>query len=552
MSFNPLQGATWRGALFAILLAMPAVSSQAPVFYPDDPIAVDDDMSLDASKVGRVEDSNAYDFVANTFADLGERHDVRARNVNTIDEVPDSSWFVNRIGRAGLSTAQLVRGPDRYESLSLDGWKVSGPKGSGLQPGFRMTDPSGHLYQIEFDPPTNPEMATGAEIIGTAFYHAFGYNTVEVYVAELDPEAIEILPTARIMDPLIGERRRMTRRDVDDVLRRGARLANGRYRVLASRFAEGTPLGNFRYYGTRPDDPNDIIPHEDRRELRAARVFGAWLNHDDSRGVNSLDMLHTDGSRKFVKHYMFDFGSIMGSGTVFAQRHRAGNEYILEWAPGWRTLATLGLYTRDWMHIDYPDVPSSVGRFEAQSFDPARWRPEYPNTAFDNMRADDAFWAARIVSRFTPADIRAIVEKARYSDPLATEYVTATLAERRQRVLRTWLTAVTPVVDVALSADGELTFRNAAVESGVASPVERYHVRWSRFDNATGSATGTVDGTATVPRLTAPSQVLAGAQFVQVDIAAQHPQFPAWSAPVTAHFRREGAGWALVGLVRLK
>ena len=57
------------------------------------------------------------------------------------------------------------------------------------------------------------------------------------------------------------------------------------------------------------------------------------------------------------------------------------------------TLATLGLYTRDWMHIDYPDVPSSVGRFEAQSFDPVRWRPEYPNTAFDNMRADDAFWA---------------------------------------------------------------------------------------------------------------------------------------------------------------
>ena len=552
MSFNPLRRVQRQGAVLALVLAIQPLASQTPVFYPDDPIAVDDDMSLDASKVARVEDSNAYDFVANTFANLGERHDVRARNINTIDEVPDSSWFVNRIGRAKPSTAELVRGPDRLESLSLDGWKVSGAKGSGLQPGFRMTDPSGQLYQIEFDPPSNPELATGAEIIGTAFYYAFGYNTVEVYVAELDPEKIEFLPTARITDPLIRKRRQMTRRDIDDVLRRAARMPNGRYRVLASRFAEGTPLGNFRYYGTRPDDPNDIIPHEDRRELRAARVFGAWLNHDDSRGVNSLDMLHTDGSRKFVKHYMFDFGSIMGSGTVFAQRHRAGNEYILEWAPGWRTLATLGLYTRDWMHIDYPDVPSSVGRFEAQSFDPLRWRPEYPNTAFDNMRPDDAFWAARIVSRFAPADIRAIVEKARYSDPRATAYVAATLVERQQRVLRTWLTAVNPVVDVALSADGELTFRNAAVESGVASAAERYHVRWSRFDNATGSATGTVDGTATGPRLTAPSQVLAGAQFVQVDIAAQHPQFPAWSAPVTAHFRREESGWALVGFVRLK
>ena len=126
-------------------------------------------------------------------------------------------------------------------------------------------------------------------------------------------------------------------------------------------------------------------------------MFGAWLNHDDSRGVNSLDMLQTDGARRYVKHYMFDFGSIMGSGTIFAQRHRAGNEYIVDWAPGWLTLATLGLYTRDWLHIDYPDVPPSVGRFEAKSFDPVTWRPEYPNTAFDNMRADDAFWAARIV-----------------------------------------------------------------------------------------------------------------------------------------------------------
>jgi hypothetical protein len=552
MSFNPLPRMRRPAAVLALVVAIQPLASQAPVFYPDDPIAVDDDMSLDASKVARIEDSNAYDFVANTFVDLGERHDVRARNINTIDEVPDSSWFVNRIGREMPSTAELVRGPDRLESLSLDGWKVSGAKSSGLQPGFRMTDPSGQLYQIEFDPPSNPELATGAEVIGTAFYHAFGYNTVEVYVAELDPEKIEILPTARITDPLLGGRRPMTRRDIDDVLRRAARLPNGRYRVLASRFAEGAPLGNFRYYGTRPDDPNDIVPHEDRRELRAARVFGAWLNHDDSRGVNSLDMLHTDGGRKFVKHYMFDFGSIMGSGTVFSQRHRAGNEYILEWAPGWRTLATLGLYTRHWMHIDYPDVPPSVGRFEAQSFDPLRWRPEYPNTAFDNMRADDAFWAARIVSRFSEAGIRAVVSKARYSDPRATEYVAATLVERRNRVLKTWLTAINPVVDVALSETGELTFSNAAVDAAVAAPPQGYRVRWARFDNATGAAIGAVDATTTVARVQAPPDVIAGAAFVQVDIAAQHAEFPAWNSPVAVHFRRAARGWSLVGLTRLK
>jgi hypothetical protein len=537
-------------ALLALFFTVQPLSSQLPTFYPDDPIWIDDDMSLDASKVQAVEDSNGYDFIVNTFSSPGVRHDVRAQNVNTIGEVPDSSWFVNRMGRRVLSTTELVRGPDRFESISLDGWKVSGGKSTGLQPGFRMTDPSGHLYQIEFDPPSNPEMATGAEIIGTAFYHAFGYNTVDVYLAELDPEKIELAPNARILDPLIGKRRELTRRDVDDVLRRAARRADGRYRVLVSRFADGTPLGNFRYYGTRPDDPNDIVPHEDRRELRAARVFGAWLNHDDSRGVNSLDMLHTEGARRYVKHYMFDFGSIMGSGTVFAQRHRAGNEYIVEWPEGWLTLATLGFYTREWLHIDYPDVPASVGRFEASAFDPASWRPEYPNSAFDNMRADDAFWAARIVSSFRDADIRAIVSKARYSDPRATDYIAATLIERRNRVLKAWLMAVNPLVDFELSDAGVLTFGNAAVAAGMATPATSHRVRFARFDNATGSTSGETEMTTNDARVAAPPEVLTS-QFVRADIVSVHPQFAAWSTPVTVHFRREAGKWSLVGVSRL-
>jgi hypothetical protein len=394
-------------------------------------------------------------------------------------------------------------------------------------------------------------MATGAEIVGTAFYYALGYNTVDVYLAELDPATLEIAPTARISDPLVGGRRRMTRRDVDDVLRRSARLPNGHYRVLVSRFAEGAPLGNFRYYGTRSDDPNDLVPHEDRRELRGARVFGAWLNHDDSRGVNSLDMLQSDGGHRYVKHYMFDFGSIMGSGTVFPQRHRAGNEYILEWKPGWLTLATLGVYTRHWMHIDYPHVPASVGRFEAASFDPAAWRPEYPNPAFDNMRGDDAFWAARLVAKFNDADIRAVVQKARYSDPHATDYIAATLIERRRRVLAKWLTGINPLVDFELNSDGALTFGNAAVVAGVASAPPRHHLRWSRFDNATGATGDPIETETADTRIVAPAPLLTRSDLLQVEISADHPQFPTWRTPVTVHFRRDERNWKLVGVRRL-
>src|SRR5262245_31121538 len=490
------------------LLAETTPKSAEPSFYPDDPIWSDDDTTRDASKVVAVDDSGGYDFLVNTFGHAASTANVRAMNVNTIDEVPDSSWFVNRIGQYEMSLDELRRGADRVQTISLDGWLVAGGKEGGITPGFRMTDPSGDTYEIKFDPPANPEMSSGAEIISADFYHAFGYNTVDGYLAELDPDRVEIAETAKIYDPLSGKKRRLERRDVDNVLRRAARQPNGKYRVLASRFADGKPLGNFRYYRTRPDDPNDLVPHEHRRELRGARVFGAWLNHVDSRGVNSLDMLVDEYGRKYIKHYMFDFGATLGSGSLSGQAPRVGSEYIFEQKPGWLTLATLGLYTRPWMHIDYPAVPPAVGRLETEAFDPAGWKPEYPNPAFDNMRPDDAFWAARIVAKFSNDAIRVIVDKARFSDPRATDFLTGAIIKRRDKVLATWLTAINPLVDFALSDRGELTFANAAEQAGVASAATDYRIEWARFDNSNGKATEISQMTTLQPKAQAPAALM--------------------------------------------
>jgi hypothetical protein len=542
------------GFVLAVALAVAIGSgawSAGPHFYPDDPLWSDDDRAFDASKVVAVEDTNGYDFIVNTFGDRGERRDVRALNVNTVDEVPDSSWFTNRIGRHQTTVADVVNGPDQFKQISLEGWVVSGGKGSGVQPGFRMTDPGGRLYQVEVDPPSNPELASSAEIIGTAFYHAIGFNTVEVYLAEIDRPTLVLAERATIRDPLNGRRRAMKKYDLDTVFERAARLPNGRYRVIVSRFASGKPLGNFRYHGTRPDDPNDIVPHEHRRELRGAKVFGAWLNHDDSRGINSLDMLETTGGRAWVKHYMFDFGSILGSGTVYAQRHRPGNEYIFEQRPGWLTLVTLGGYVRPWMLIDYPDVPPSVGRFEAKSFDPLQWKPEYPNSAFENMRPDDAFWAARIVSRFTDEMVGAVVRKAQYSDPAATRYMTDTLIERRNKVVAAWLNQVCPAVDPVLGRDGAFSFANAAVAAGAAGAADAYTLQWFGFDNTTGTRTPAgAPQTATETSGRAPAGLLDSGDYVGVEVTAAHPQHRGWSRPSVFFFRRDVPGWTLVGVER--
>jgi hypothetical protein len=203
------------------------------------------------------------------------------------------------------------------------------------------------------------------------------------------------------------------------------------------------------------------------------------------------------------------------------------------------------------MLIDYPDVPKSIGRFEADAFDPLKWKPEYPNAAFDNMRPDDAFWAARIVSRFTDDMIRGVVGKAQYSDAPATEFMTQALIKRRDKVVAAWLNQVCPVVDPVLGADGGLTFANAAVTARAATAPESYQLQWFRFDNASDTRTPAGEAqTATSAAARAPAGLLDSGDYVGVAITARHPQQAGWAKPSVFFFRRGASGWTLVGVER--
>ena len=230
---------------------------------------------------------------------------------------------------------------------------------------------------------------------------------------------------------------------------------------------------------------------------------------------------------------------------------RAGNEYILEWAPALKTLATLGLYVRPWITVDYWEEAKSVGRFEADFFDPIAWRPEYPNPAFDNMRPDDAFWAARLVARFCDEAIRAIVAQGAlqragrrrahrdHADQTARQGP-ARLADRRQSGRR-----------AAAQRRGRLTFENAAVTARAASAPTGYVLSWSRFDNATAGKVGdSIETRVTEPEAEAPRQLMDGADYISVAVQTLHPDHPDWRLPVTFTFRRTAGGWHAVGLER--
>ena len=175
---------------------------------------------------------------------------------------------------------------------------MSGGKSTGVQPGFRMTDPSRADLS---DRGGSAVESRAGERGGDHRHRVLSRDRVSARSRSISPRSIAttlvIADSATMRDPLNGKRRRVRKPIWTLVFERAARQPNGRYRVLVSRFARRRPIGNFRYYGTRPDDPNDIVAHEHRRELRGARVFGAWLNHDDSRGINSLDMLETADGR---------------------------------------------------------------------------------------------------------------------------------------------------------------------------------------------------------------------------------------------------------------
>ena len=129
------------------------------------------------------------------------------------------------------------------------------------------------------------------------------------------------------------------------------------------------------------------------------------------------------------------------------------------------------------------EICPSVGRFSADRFDPARWKPEVPNPAFLRARADDLFWGARRVMAFTDEMIGAAVASASYSDERAARHVTETLIARRDLIGRAWLTGVNPIVDP--SFDGKvLSFRNAAVDAGSAAPPTGLPRHVDSFDNA--------------------------------------------------------------------
>ena len=369
---------------------------------------------------------------------------------------------------------------------------------------------------------------------------------MESFLTNFDPKKASIDEKATVKRPN-GKRTRFSQDDMNAILERVARKSDGTYRVVAGRLLPGKILGGFEYKGVRPDDPNDLVPHENRRELRALRVFGAWTNLTDMKAANTIDSLITENGKTRVRHYLQDVGSTFGMCNDFHEWDLSW-EYFYEGGPSMKRLVTFGFGLSPWQTVDYAEYPS-VGKFEGKVWDPRTWRPQTPTAAYVELRDDDAFWAAQRVAAFTDDLIRAVVHVGEFSDPAAEKYLGDVLIQRRDKIKSIYLTAVNPIVNPRLDAKG-LTFGNAAIDARVATGPVAYRAAWMSFDNATGATKPISETKSDTTTLAAPAG-LPATGFVAVDIAADAAAHPTWKQPVRAYFRRDGGSWKLVGFERL-
>ena len=466
--------AQWGRLLLIGILSIgltPPVAAQR--FLPDDPLWSDPDrmdMPFPEPQPADAVGGGTAQFVRRLLRPPIE-NPPPAVNANTVEGVPNSSWYTNRHYRFPMSETALRRGPNTTPGPAMQSpWRVERIH-DGPPPKAVMRDSTGRRFRLLFDAKAHPELATGAAMVSSRLLHALGYNVPHYWLRHIDRD--------RLMPPSDST---VSTTGIDRMLTRASRSPADTYRVLISRIPNvERRLGPFSFHGRRVDDANDIFPHEDRRELRGLRVVSAWIQHSMIRHHHTLDVGVREDGRRFVRHYLTDLHVTLGSAGAQPKPRWSGHKHILELDQVLQRIATIGLSGGDWLDTNAPDVPA-VGHFESDGFLPEKWRPEWPNPAFQRASPADAFWAAKKIRHFSRPDIAAIVETADYSSPATETYIIDTLLRRRNAIGRAYLSWGGGLARFKVQG-GQLRFRDLRAHYNYAPDSLQRTITWHVFKN---------------------------------------------------------------------
>jgi hypothetical protein len=400
-----------------------------------------------------------------------------AEGINALDEVPDSAWFFDPRRIEGdprprvLPAADLAWGalsPDDAPELPL---RIIEGKETGDTPGFVALDARGRKFMIKLDPSDHLGLATSTERVVTELAWVAGWRVPGEILLDAFPEQIELAPGAIAKDAF-GGHHPFTVEALDVLLAHAPRTAQGAVRLLASAWLPGVALGPFAYSGRVRDDPNDLVEHQDRRDLRGLGVFAAWVNDIDALQQNTLDMYEGPPGRGHVVHYQQDLGGSLGSYAGTTAPHWMGSETFFEVHLLIRSLFTLGLWPRrfdDWSYKQAKNRLAAVwpelGNFEADGFDPHGWRPVWENPAFARQTARDRYWGAKRVISIGDDALKAIIATGRYR-PAAATRLYEVLATRREKIARAFFADMAPLDRFRVLGD-RLCFDDLWLEAGL-------------------------------------------------------------------------------------
>lgn len=403
------------------------------------------------------------------FERAGEAH-----NVNSLDEVPDSTWFTAR----SAAPADLERGPCP-DAGPAPPFKVKSSKTGGTTPGFVLKDARGQKYVVKLDSqvPRQPELSTAADAVVSRLYWAVGFNAPCNDVIFVRPGDLRLDARAEEVEKT-GAKKPLTEARLAEVLARATRGAGGRLRMGFSRFIEGKPVGTWRTEGTRKDDPNDVIPHEDRRELRGERFLAAWVNHWDSRGPNTFDaFVKAKEGGGYVLHYFLDFSDSLGAvplRTDFPDP-RLGFTTVSN-VPAIATDAVgFGFVRRPWDEVRVDPRYPNLGYLDIEHFDPMGFSPQTPMVRWKRADAGDMAWMARRLARLGEAHVRAAVRAGKLSDPAEEARLVEILMGRRERILRASFARTSPIADLSVGGDNNLCATDLGLSTGLSRPAATFY-----------------------------------------------------------------------------
>jgi hypothetical protein len=449
-----------------------------------------------------------------------------AKDVNSFDEVPPSTWYTPRDPDVGA----MARGPDAVVPPQPPFTVLADPPAALAGPGFSIRDARGAIYEIAFDPSDRPQMRTGALAVAARLMWALGFNAPPM-----------TLVRARLEDFWIGTGALSEARTM---LQSAAAPTDGFYRLAAIAWPSGKDLGPAPETGRRTDDPNDVIDHEDRRSLRALTVLASWLALSGFGPWKTIDRYLGSPGEGHVVHYVAGLDAALGAGNVVRitdpppRLPGGGSPFI--------RLLTLGLLRNPPPSITQVDVPAIGGL--ADRVDPGHFDLPVPYAPAERVQAADGYWAARRIAQLTPAHIALAVEAGKFSDGRARDMMQHALESRAQDMIRYWYSRVVPLRLVSFIGPW-LTMRDEAAALDLVSP----NVTEYRLDFLDGEANIVTEPLFLHPAqdklevALPPAALEAAREYLVVQITARRRR--RWlPRSFEVHIRPLGDGLAVVGL----